>query len=351
MTVFTHPLYRQDIQRIAALPFDWNRLRGKTFVIAGASGMIGSMLIDVLMYRNRTQDMNCHVLALGRNPERGAARFAAYRNDPLFRFLAHDINTPLEADTPADFLLHAASNTHPVAYATDPIGTVTANIIGTDNLLRFASAHGTERVLFASSVEVYGENRGDVDAFSENYCGYINCNTLRAGYPESKRAGEALCQAYIRQNGLDIVLPRLARTYGPTMLNSDTKAISQFIKKGVNRENIVLKSEGTQFFSYTYAADAVSGLLTVLFRGACGEAYNIADARSDIALRDLAQLIADYAGTDVVFELPDATERAGYSTATRAVLNPAKLRSLGWQAQYTIKSGLERTIEILRAGL
>ena len=37
----------------------------------------------------------------------------------------------------------------------------------------------------------------DVDKFNEDYLGYINCNTLRAGYPESKRAGEALCQAYI----------------------------------------------------------------------------------------------------------------------------------------------------------
>lgn len=349
MTIFQHPLYQQDIQSVAALPFDWDRLNGKTFVIAGASGMIGSMLIDVLMYRNRTAEMNCRVVALGRNAQRGAQRFAAYADDSLFSFAAHDINLPLTLDTRADFLLHAASNTHPVAYATDPIGTVTANIIGTDNLLRFAAAHHAERVLFASSVEVYGENRGDVDAFSEDYCGYINCNTLRAGYPESKRAGESLCQAYIRQMGLDIVIPRLARTYGPTMLQSDTKAISQFIKKGVAAENIVLKSEGTQFFSYTYAADAVSGLLTTLFCGSCGEAYNIADAQSDIALRDLARIIADYAGTEVVFELPDATERAGYSTATRAILDPAKIKALGWQPLYTMKTGLERTIDILHA--
>lgn len=346
-----HPLYAQDVAALAALPFDWDRLRGKSFVVAGASGMIGSMLIDVLMHRNRAFGMDCRVTALGRSAQRGAQRFAAYRDDPLFTFISHDINVPLAPDVQADFLLHAASNTHPVAYATDPIGTVTANIIGTNNLLRHAADCRAERVLFASSVEIYGENRGDTDAFAESYCGYLDCNTLRAGYPESKRAGEALCQAYIRQEGLDIVIPRLARTYGPTMLSSDTKAISQFIKKGVRGENIVLKSEGTQFFSYTYAADAVSGLLTALFCGACGQAYNIADAQSNIALRDLAKIIADYAGTEVVFELPDATEGAGYSTATRAVLDATKLQSLGWRAQYTIKSGLERTIEILRAGL
>lgn len=95
--------------------------------------------------------------------------------------------------------------------------------------------------------------------FDEDYCGFINCNTLRAGYPESKRCGEALCQAYIRQKGLDIVIPRLTRSYGPTMLMSDSKAVSQFIKKGLAGEDIVLKSKGNQYYSYTYVADAVSG--------------------------------------------------------------------------------------------
>ena len=64
---------------------------------------------------------------------------------------------------------------------------------------------------------------------------------MRAGYPESKRCGEALCQAYRAQNGLDVVILRFTRSYGPTMLMSDTKAISQFIKKGIAGEDIVLK--------------------------------------------------------------------------------------------------------------
>jgi nucleoside-diphosphate-sugar epimerase len=247
-----------------------------------------------------------------------------------------------------DYVFHAASNTHPVAYATDPVGTITTNIIGTGNLLRFAAEHGARRMLFASSVEVYGENRGDVQTFTEDYCGYLNCNTLRAGYPESKRCGEALCQAYIKQCGLDVVIPRLARTYGPTMLMSDTKALSQFLKKGIAGEDIVLKSQGTQLFSYTYVADAVSAVLYCLLLGKCGEAYNIADSASDIRLRDLAAIIAEATGRKVVFDLPDETERAGYSTATVAVMESEKIRALGWNAQYTIRAGLERTIRILK---
>ena len=345
MMIYENSLYLQDVRAVAALELPWEQFHGRSILISGATGMIGSFLIDVLMEKK----LDLTVYALGRNEEKAKARFIRWWDDPHFVFVPCDINkgVTVNAET-VDYVFHAASNTHPVAYATDPIGTITTNIIGTDNRLSFAADHGTRRVLFASSVEVYGENRGDREYFTEDYCGYINCNTLRAGYPESKRAGEALCQAYIRQKGLDVVIPRLARTYGPTMLMSDTKALSQFIKKGIAGEDIVLKSAGTQLFSYTYVADAVSAVLSCLFKGQCGEAYNVADAASDIMLRDLAGIIADCVGTKVVFDLPDATESAGYSTATKAIMDSTKLRNLGWSAAYDMRTGLEQTLRILK---
>lgn len=146
---------------------------------------------------------------------------------------------------------------------------------------------------------------------------------------------------------MDIVIPRLTRSYGPTMLMSDTKAISQFICKAIVGKDIVLKSEGTQYYSYTYVADAVCGLLYVLLLGKKGEAYNIADESSDIMLRDLAKIIADSVGNKVVFEIPDAIESMGYSKATKARLDSTKLQELGWKSIYDIQSGIQRTIKIL----
>ena len=349
MKLYSNEDYRNTLDQMARMRLDWELLRNSTVMVSGATGLIGSFLIDVLMYRNRETDFNCHVIALGRSAEKAKKRFVPYWEDRLFSFREGDIVENTFGQMPSvDYIFHLASNTHPVAYATDPIGTITANIIGTRNLLEFGAEHGVKRVVFASSVEVYGENRGDRDYFTEEYCGYIDCNTLRAGYPESKRAGEALCQAYIRQKGMDIVIPRLSRTYGPTMLMTDSKALSQFIRKGLAGEDIVLKSEGTQFFSYSYVADAVSGLLYCLCYGVCGEAYNIADEASDITLRELAGLIAEIAGRKVVFELPDAVERAGYSKATKAVQCADKLKSLGWKPQWDIRSGIRDTLRILR---
>lgn len=350
MNLLENNLYVEDVKKVAELTLPWDRLMNKSVLISGATGMIGSFLVDVLMERNLSNSMNCHIFALGRNAEKARKRFSKYWDMPVFDFICHDISRNFMSDnTPAaDYVLHLASNTHPLQYANDPIGTITTNVIGLKNLLDYASDRNSERFLFASSNEIYGENRGDTELFDEDYCGYINCNTLRAGYPESKRCGEALCQAYIRQKDLDVVVARLTRSYGPTMLMTDSKASSQFIKKGIAGEDIVLKSAGLQYYSYTYMADAVSGLLHILLLGEKGEAYNIADETGDIRLKDFAQTVADYCGTKVVYEIPDSNEASGYSTATKARLNGSKLRGLGWMPFYTIRNGIERALSILK---
>ena len=343
--------YREDVDLIANLELPWERLENRGLLLSGGTGLIGSFLIDVIMYRNKQYGMNCHVYALGRSAEKAQKRFPAYFEDPNFTFISHDIKMPLSdlQIEKADYVIHLASNTHPLAYSTDPIGTIVTNMWGLKNMLDFAADHHSVRAAFASSNEIYGENRGDVEFFTEDYCGYIDCNTLRAGYPESKRCGEALCQAYLKQKDLDVVIPRLTRSYGPTLLLSDSKAMTQFIRKAIAGEDIVLKSAGTQYYSYTYMADAVSGLLTVLLLGEKGGAYNIADVSSDIMLKDLASVIADECGKKVVFEIPDAVESAGYSKATKARLDSGKIKQLGWKPNYTIEKGLRRTISILKA--
>lgn len=349
MQVYENKEYLEDVSYVANFGLPWEKLQDKSVLISGATGLVGSCLIDVVMKRNES-GMNCKVYALGRNEAGAKKRFHYCVNSGLFELVPCDINKPLVRNDigTVDFVLHLASNTHPMQYSTDPIGTITTNIFGAYNMLEFAEKHNATRCAFASSNEIYGENRGDVEKFKECYCGYIDSNTMRAGYPESKRCGEALCQAYIKQKNMDIVIPRLTRSYGPTMLMSDTKAISQFIRKGMAGENIVLKSAGIQHYSYTYVSDAVLGLLMVLLKGENGEAYNIADGSSDITLKDLAATIAEMSGKQVVFEIPDEVESDGYSRATKARLDGAKVAKLGWRPQYDIKSGLARTISILQ---
>lgn len=350
MNLYQNNKYMEDVRNVAALELPWSKLKNKSIIISGSTGLIGSFFIDVILEKNISDGLNCTVYALGRDEKKAKERFSLHADNKHLVFIPYDVKKTFDWKNlgTVEYVLHLASNTHPMQYSTDPIGTITTNIIGLQNMLDLAVNHKAVRFAFASSNEVYGENRGDVELFDENYCGYINSNTMRAGYPESKRCGEALCQAYKVQKKLDVVILRFTRSYGPTMLMSDTKAISQFIKKGIADEDIVLKSSGIQHYSYQYMADSVSGMLTILLCGENGEAYNIAEEHSDIMLKDLAAIIAEMNGKKVVFEIPDTVEAAGYSTATKARLDGQKLASLGWKPQYDIRSGIERTISILK---
>lgn len=348
MNILDKKQYREEIDALTSLPLPWEKLQDSSILISGATGMIGSYLIDLLMAKDRLDGLNCRVYAISRREENARARFAPYLDRDNFQYFSRDINQELSLPPlHADYVIHGASNTHPVAYASDPIGTILTNITGTSHLLDLAGSVGCRRFVFLSSVEIYGENNTSKLRFCEEDCGYIDCNTMRAGYPESKRAGEALCQAYIHQKDMDAVILRLSRVYGPTMLSSDSKALAQFLKKGAAREDIVLKSKGGQYYSYTYAADAASAILWALLCGEKGEAYNVADPASDITLKDLASLIADHAGTKVVYEIPDASESAGYSKATRALLDGTKLKDLGWKPRHTIQSGIANTLSLI----
>lgn len=348
MRLLENSSYQSDLDQAFSLEIPWEELDGKKILITGATGMIASVMIDMLMKRNKDRHQDIRIYAISRNEKKARERFGTYWEHSDFTWISHDVNNPLPELGHMDYILHAASNTHPRAYASDPIGTITANVQGTYQLLDYAAGHSSERFLFFSSVEIYGENRGDADKFDEEYLGYIDCNTLRAGYPESKRLGEALCNAFASQKGQDFIIGRFSRVYGPTMSDTDSKAVAQFIKKAAASEDIILKSEGNQLYSYTYVVDAASAALCLLLKGKSRSAVNVVDMESDITLKELALLLAKEAGTKVVFELPDKTEQAGYSTATRAVLDGTRLEQLGWKAYTPIREGIPKTLQILR---
>ena len=116
----------------------------------------------------------------------------------------------------------------------------------------------------------------------------------------------------------------------------------------MENSDIVLKSEGLQNCSYTYVYDAVFGLFTILLNGENGEAYNISYPESDIMLKDMAKLIADYANKKVVFELPNDVEKKGFSKTSDARMDNTKIKNIGFIPRYNMMDGITRTIDILK---
>lgn len=341
------PLYKEElIEYIDEFPSVFEKFADSTVLITGSAGLIGNYIIDLLMEAG-----NVKVIAADRNEERMKVRFGDYYGNENFVPVICDVNDTAAVDEIFEnekitYVIHAASNTSPLDYANKPVDTICTNIIATHNLLEASRKYKVKRFMFCSSVEAYGT--GDTESFDEAYSGYVDCNTLRAGYPSGKRASEAMCNAYLSEYGVDFVTVRIGRIYGPTVIPEDTKAPTQFIGNAVRNEDIVLKSPGTQVFSFGYVGDCASGMLKVLADGETGNAYNVADCEGGIMLKDFAAAAASASGKQVVFDLSADLAKAGYSKVTRAVLSVKKLEALGWKSLHDHKDGTARTVNYLK---
>lgn len=313
-------------------------------LVTGASGLIGSCLVDLLLLSNE-YGRHFDVYALGRSAEKIKKRFDAFVNSSHFHVIEQDIRKPIDNSITFDFILHGASNADPRNYALYPVETMLINIEGATNVLNYCKSHPDTKVLMMSTFEVYG-NAGK-DVYNETDCGTLDINKLRSCYPESKRCVEVLTHSYIDEYHVKAVIGRLSSIYGPTMAKDDSKAHAQFIRNGLSGENIVLKSKGEQRRTYCYVIDAVIGLLCVLEKGTVGEAYNIANEKAIVSIADVAHTVAELSGTKVVMQLPDELEKKGYSAPQNCILANTKLKHLGWQGEYDIVKGIRETLTIL----
>lgn len=338
--MITNDIYRNALEKaITQIPLTEGRV-----MVTGASGLIGSCLIDMLMLANEF-GKDFEVYAIGRSREKLSKRFKSFDGNPRLHFIEQDIRNPLNMDIEVDYIIHGASNADPRNYALYPVETMLINLQGIINVLDYCKVHKSCRMLLLSTFEVYGNNGND--EYAECDYGAVDINQVRSCYPESKRSAEILTRCYVQEYGVNASIARLCSIYGPTMARDDSKAHAQFIRNALNHENIVLKSKGEQRRTYCYVIDAVTGLLSVIANGISDEVYNISNEDSIASIAEVAKTVAEIAGTKVVFNLPDEVEARGFSKPQNCILNNDKLLSLGWKGKYKLKDGLKETIDIL----
>ena len=331
--------YQKDILYIFKADLPWDKLSGCNILVTGATGLIGGCLVEALMMN---PNRNYHVYASGRNEERARKRFAEFAEVKAFHFIQHDVMLPLQSDVDFDYIIHAASNASPNFFTQKPVEVIKSNIDGVANLMEYGLTHGMKRFLYVSSGEVYGE--GDGRIFTEDYSGYVNPTSPRSCYPSSKRAAETLCVSYAAEYSADVVIARPCHTYGPHFTEQDNRVYAQFIRNVLRGKDIVMKSTGEQFRSWCYVVDCASALLYILLKGESGKAYNIADEKSNICIRELAETIAEIGEKKVVIDVPDADEKRGYNPVMKSVYSTERLEAMGWSARFDIREGLKHTI-------
>lgn len=321
----------------------WDKLSGCNILVTGATGLIGSCLVDVLM-TNPHKDYQ--VYALGRNERRAAERFRKYQDQTAFHFIAGDVTKPFDCNLSFQYIIHAASNGSPNFFANNPVEVMKSNLFGVSNLIEYGLGHDMKRFLYVSTGEVYGLN--DAMVLDESGYGYVDILNTRSCYPSSKRAAETLAMCYADEYGADVVVARPCHTYGPHFTESDNRVYAQFIRNVLNDQDIVMKSSGIQYRSWCYVEDCVNALLFVLLKGKSGEAYNIADKLSVVTIRELAETIAHIAGRKVIMQITTDSEKKEFTPIKRAVFDTSKIERLGWTISGSMEEKLRKTIDACR---
>ncbi|WP_296858430.1 NAD-dependent epimerase/dehydratase family protein [uncultured Methanobrevibacter sp.] len=336
----------EDTEEIIQENNGLKELYGKSIMITGASGMIGSYFLYTLMKLNEDYCANIKIIPLVRNIDK--LNIQIRRNEFVFPII-QDVTTKIEYDNDIDYIIHAASPASPKIMEKNPVETNFANTIGTANTLLLAKDKNVEGYLFISSREIYGKPLDNQEYFTEDSFGFIDQLIPRNAYAEGKKAAENMCVSFNQEYGVNTKIVRLAHTYGPRMSIYDGRVQADFLKNLINGENIILKSDGSSIRTYTYIADAINAMFKILLKSN-EMVYNVSDEKNEVSIRQLAEIISNIPSQklELIYDIEDEDKQC-YAPFKFGILSSKKIRDeLNWQAKYSVKEGFKRTYEYLK---
>jgi UDP-glucuronate decarboxylase len=338
-------IVKEDIAQIVDSFDEWSRFKNKTILISGANGFLPAYLVETFLTLD--ESFNTSVIALVRNRQKVEARFSHHLNNPRLRIFVQDVSVDFDLDDKIDFIIHAASQASPKYYGVDPVGTLSANVLGTINLIKLAQKNNVESFLFFSSGEVYGQVKPEEMPVKENVYGTLDCTNVRACYGESKRMGENICVCYHAQYGVNAKIIRPFHTYGPGMALDDGRVFADLVANIVNKQDIILKSDGSAVRPFCYLTDAILGFLTVLLKGENAQAYNVGNPDQEYSILELSNILVGMypeLHLKVIANKPITDSNYMKSPIVRNTPDIEKIRQLNWSPKVSVQEGFRRTI-------
>lgn len=327
------------------LPFE--KYRKKVFLITGATGFIGSLLIKNLIYCNEKYNLKLEIIGLVRNYNKVKTIYKDECNYSYIHFITHDLQKAVNlSDLKVDYIIHTAAGTASKNMVEFPVNNIKTSINGTLSILECALENEVKGMVYISSMEAYGALNND-GMTTENELGYINLSSARSCYPESKRMCECMCNAYHMQYGIRVVNARLAQTFGAGILSTENRVFAQFARSVIEKKNIVLHTKGLSEGNYVYSRDAVIAILLLLTEGIPGETYNISNEKSHVSIGKMAELVAKEVAENkikIIYDIPVNIESLGYAPDVKLHLSSKKMRKLGWNPEVGLVEAYQRMI-------
>lgn len=325
-------------------------LAGKTLLVTGGAGFIGSALCRLLQAISDCRIVNLDKLGYAASP----AALQPLEGDPRYHFEHADICDrdrlrEVFARHRPDAVLHLAAESHVDRSIDGPQAFIMSNIVGTYNLLEASRAFLQEcnaaqraafRFVHVSTDEVYG-SLGEEGLFNET-----SRYDPRSPYSASKAASDHLASAWRHTFGVPTLITNCGNNYGPFQFPE--KFVPTLIIRALKGQPLPIYGGGANVRDWVHVEDHARALLGVLAFGQVGGKYLIGASEQQRNI-DLAHMVCDLVDRLVPRNTPSRSlithvaDRPGHDQ--RYAIDPQRVATeIGWRPLRSLQTGMEETV-------
>lgn len=330
---------QEDIERIIQdKKILWETFRGKHVCVTGCTGLLGSIILHTLSRLNSQKQLGIKIWGVTRTPSRANEKFLNLNIS--FLTLQEFLKKKIEKVT----IIHAGAPTSSASFVETPVEVIEDMLMNAFDLLKYCKESGSSFICL-STMEIYGNPLAN--PIKETDSSILSPISTRSSYPESKRMIETLCVSYFSEYGVDSRIVRLTQCFGAGVdILKDNRVFSEFSRKIIKGEDIVLKTSGESKRDYVYTSDAIRAVFYVITKGNPGGTYNISNPSTFCSILQMTKMLSAIYRVKVRVELESSEEKISqYAPKHEINLDTGRIQDLGWAPTISLPEAFERTIE------